>query len=315
MKAERLIAILTILLNRKKATASYLAAHFGVSVRTIYRDVDALACAGLPVFATQGRDGGFELVEGFTLSSQVLDTGEIQQILTGLRSLHAVQTSAILDSVIEKFTLALKQSEKHGIKSPQNHIFIELTPSRREKRIITALDDSIARGTVLEISYSDGLGHESTRKVEPLALVFMWQSWYTWAWCRLRGGFRLFKISRIHRAEISGDRREKADVDLSEHPWTHEWDERPFERIVLIAERIAHSRLGEFFDSEHISELPGGKLRVEAFLPVDEWVISFIMSLPGSVRIMEPETMRTAISERSQALMRENEAASVAENP
>ena len=89
----------------------------------------------------------------------------------------------------------------------------------------------------------------------------------------------------------------------------------PFERIVLIAERIAHSRLGEFFDSEHISELPDGKLRIEAFFPVDEWVLSFIMSLPGSVRVIEPETMRTAISERAQAFMRENEAESVAENP
>ncbi len=226
MKAERLLAILTILLNRKKVTASYLATRFGVSVRTIYRDVDALAGAGLPVFATQGRDGGFELVEGFTVSAQVLETGEIEQILTGLRSLKAVQPGQGLETVIEKFTLALKESGKRGIRTPGGHLFIELTPSRREKRILAELDESVAKRSVLKISYADAQGTESERAIEPEALVFMWQSWYAWAWCRLRADFRFFKISRILQTRETGERREGPATD-HRHPATPKRRPRP----------------------------------------------------------------------------------------
>ena len=314
MKAERLLAILTILLNRKKVTASYLATRFGVSVRTIYRDVDALAGAGLPVFATQGRDGGFELVEGFTVSSQVLETGEIEQILTGLRSLKAVQPGPGLDTVIEKFSLALSESGKRGIRTPGGHLFIELTPSRREKRILAELDASIAKGSVLKIAYADAQGTETDRSIEPAALVFMWQSWYVWAWCRLRADFRLFKISRILKTRETGERREGPATDLQSHPWAREWESAPFERISFTADRIARARLGEFFDDECITELANGALRVDATLPVDEWVISFLMSLPGNVRILEPESMRRAILERSQAIARAN-APTAAETP
>jgi predicted DNA-binding transcriptional regulator YafY len=306
MKAERLLAILTILLNRKKVTASYLAARFGVSVRTIYRDVDALAGAGLPVFATQGRDGGFELVEGFTISSQVLETGEIEQILTGLRSLKAVQPGPGLDTVIEKFSLALSESGKRGIRTPGGHLFIEFTPSHREKRILAELDASITKRSVLKIAYADAQGTETDRSIEPAALVFMWQSWYVWAWCRLRADFRLFKISRILKTHETDERREAPTTDLQDHPWAREWESAPFEQVSLTADRIARARLGEFFDDECITELADGALRVDATLPVDEWVISFLMSLPGNVRILEPESMRRAILERSQAIARAN---------
>lgn len=306
MKAERLLSILTILLNRKKATASFLAERFGVSVRTIYRDVDALARAGLPVFATQGKGGGFELVEGFTVSSQVLNTAEIEQILAGLGSLKSVQAGAALDGVIEKFTLALKKSGEHGIKSPGGHIFIEMTPSRREKRILAEIDESVLKGTVLRIAYADGEGTETERDIEAEALVFMWQSWYVWAWCRLRKDFRLFRISRILSSTVTPQRREKADVDLSDHPWTRDWESKPFARIVFTCEREARSRLGEFFDDEDIACLADGSFRIESFLPVDNWVISFLMGLPGTVSIIEPEEMRALLRERSAGIAEAN---------
>ncbi len=302
MKAERLLAILTILLNRKKATAAYLAERFGVSVRTIYRDVDALAGAGLPVFATPGRDGGFELVEGFTLNAQLLETGEIEKILAGLGSLKTVRGGPELDTLIEKFTLALRESGKRGVKTPGNRLFIELTPSMRERRAIAEIDASIARGTVLSIRYSDGTGAESEREIESAALVFMWQSWYVWAWCRLRADFRLFKISRILSTRETGGKREKTDVEVASHPWARDWETRPFERVSFTADRTARARLVEFFDDECVSDLPGGASRVEAYLPVDEWVISFLMGLPGAVSVAEPESLRKAILERAQVL-------------
>jgi predicted DNA-binding transcriptional regulator YafY len=308
MKAERLLAILTILLNRKKVSAPQLAKELEVSLRTIYRDVEALAESGIPVFATQGRDGGFELMEGFTMDSHLFETGEITRIIAGLRGLSSIYPGPDVAGIIEKFSLMLKDSEKRGIRVPDNAIFIELTPSRREKSVIDAIQESIADKTVIAIDYTDARGEPTARDFEPQALVFIWQSWYVWGWCRLRKDFRLFKLSRITSLAVTGEKREQATADLSAHPWNREWESSPFREIVISADKKARSRLGEFFDADAISETDEGRLKARACLPVDEWVISFLMSLPGEVRVLEPEELKVAIRTRAENILQYNAA-------
>lgn len=299
MKAERLIAILTILLNRKKISASALARDLEVSIRTIYRDIEALAQAGIPVYATSGRDGGFELVEGFKMDSQLLETGEIRQILAGLQGISAVYPKTEMTGIIEKFSLILKKSGEHGLRCPENHIFIELTPSQREKKILELVEESITKKTVLAIRYTDASGSETARSVEPAALVFVWQSWYAWAWCRLRKEFRMFKVSRILGAERTCEVRVGDEADLESRPWLREWNYGPMEKITLETDTVARTKLAEFFDQDCIAESGSGRYRVTAFLPVDEWVVAFIMGLPGKVDIVGPETLRAAVAERA----------------
>lgn len=306
MKAERLLAILTILLNRKKISAAQLSRELEVSIRTIYRDIEALAEAGIPVYATNGRNGGFELMEGFTMDTQILETGEIRQILTGLQGLSAIYPATDIARLTEKFNLLLKESGPKGIRCPESHIFIELTPSHREKQILELIEGSISRKTVLSIQYGDSYGTETTRKIEPLALVFMWQSWYVYTFCQLRKDFRLFKVSRIFAAEEFQDSRISPQVDLGTHPWNTDWESKPFERILITADRIARSRLGEFFDVENIEDIGDGRLQITARLPIDEWVISFLMGLPGTVKILEPESLREAIYERAKQISVQN---------
>ena len=307
MKAERLLAILTILLNRKKISASALARELEVSLRTVYRDIDALTEAGIPVFATDGRNGGFELVEGFTMDDQLLETGEIRQILAGLQGLTAIYSGQEIAGVIEKFKLVLKKAEGSALNCSENHIFIEITPSRREKEIIQLIEASINRTTILCIRYTDANGRETDREIESAALVFVWQSWYVWAYCRLRKDFRFFKISRINEAFVIQTQRNGPKANLSERPWTQDWDTKPFEKIVLSADKVAYVKLREFFDAESINGTDGGQLQVTALLPVDEWVVSFIMGLPGHIKVLEPESLRLAIHSRAMGLLGKNE--------
>ena len=306
MKAQRLLAILTILLNRKKVSAAYLARHFEVSLRTIYRDVEALGEAGIPVFSTIGRNGGFELMEGFTIDAQVLETGEVQQILAGLQSLSAVYSGPAVATIIEKFSLILKEGVHNGIHCPKNHIFIELTPSGREKQTIDKLEQCIKNEGVMRIGYSDINGCTTERDCEPLALVFIWHSWYTYTFCRLRGDFRLFKVSRILASENINEKRLSPPVDLDSHPWTKDWESKPFEKIVFTAGKIARVKIEEFFDRDAIDIIDSDTLRVTTQFPVDEWVISFIMGLPGSIQVLEPASMREAIRDRASQFLLNN---------
>jgi predicted DNA-binding transcriptional regulator YafY len=306
MKAERLLAILTILLNRKKISAPALARELEVSLRTVYRDIDALAEAGIPVYATAGRCGGFELMEGFTISEQLLASGEIRQILAGLEGLSGIYSGPAFAGMIEKFRLLLKQSEKGGVKPAEKHLFIELTPSRREKATLDEIEVSITEKTALSIRYIDARGMETERTIEPHALVFVWQSWYVYAWCRMREDFRMFKLSRVIGAEKLNEGRQAPAIDLSTRPWDREWESIPFEEIELVADASMRARLGEFFDADGITDAEDGRIRIRARLPVDEWVLSFIMGLQGSFEIIKPGALRSTIAERARTILGNN---------
>ncbi|MDR1747553.1 MAG: YafY family transcriptional regulator [Spirochaetaceae bacterium] len=307
MKAERLLAILTILLNREKVTAPWLAKRFEVSVRTIYRDLEALAQAGIPVYATPGREGGIELVEGFRLNTQLLEPTEVQRILTGLESIQHLVQGMEFEKITEKFSLMLKESKQRGIRAPGNHIFIELVPSRREKGTINLIEQSISGGELLSIRYTDISGRVTERVTEPLALIYIWQSWFLYAYCRLREGFRPFRITRIAEPQLAPGIRIAPETDISDRPWLRDWENsNPPERIVFSIDETARSRAAEMFDEEVIQALPDGWFRITVDFPIDEWIISYIISLPGQVRVEEPDSLRRAVALRAAEMARNN---------
>lgn len=295
MKAERLMGILNLLLNKRKLSASSLARHFEVSVRTIYRDVDALAQAGVPVFATNGRDGGFELMEGFTVDRQVLETADIRGVLTALESLKSILPGAVVSNTLEKYRLLLKQTRDMGIGSVGNRIFIELSPSTREKKLIEALDRAIVAERPLVIGYSDTDARLTERVVEPQALVFIWQAWYVFAWCRLRADYRLFRVSRIQRLETLAEARLGPPADLESRPWNALWDMEQTVPATLLFPAPAKTRIRELFNEEDIEEGGDGCLTVRTFLPINGWSVSFLAGIPGGVTVLEPAELREMI--------------------
>jgi predicted DNA-binding transcriptional regulator YafY len=302
VKAERLFSILTLLLNNRKSTAPYLAKRFGVSVRTIYRDIEALALAGIPVFSTTGKDGGVELVEGFTIDKQLLETGEIQRILAALDGLSGVLPGTAVSDTAEKFRLLLTQSGQKGIPIKANHIFIELSPSSRDKAVIESLEKSINENTCLQMDYSDTEAQDSRRTIEPLGLIFYWQSWYLYAFCHLRKAFRMFRISRIMNLTASPAKRISPPVDLSSRPWTRQWETESEEEIVFRAAAKAKNRIRELFDWSDIAELASGDLEIKAYLPVNEWSLSLLIGLPEGVKIIRPAKMRNMLAKRAVAI-------------
>lgn len=306
MKAERLLAVLTRLLSGKQLTASTLAAELEVSVRTVYRDVEALCAAGFPVYATTGRDGGFRLIEGFRVTGQVFSTGEVQRILSALDSLHAVCPKPEVETLKGKFKLLLEESDRRHVPCPPKRVFIELTPSPREKDITDRLDAAIASARVIEISYIDIKGEASRREIEPAALVFHWQSWFVYAWCRLRKDFRLFRVARILELKESAKLPKGPSPDLGSRPWAADWDSETIEEIAFSAEPSARGRLAEYFPADDISEAKDGRLRICTRFPSGDWVLSWLMGLPGTISIEYPHSLRERLAARAKELLAAN---------
>nr|WP_255949294.1 WYL domain-containing protein [Brucepastera parasyntrophica] len=143
--------------------------------------------------------------------------------------------------------------------------------------------------------------------MEPLALVFTWQAWYVYSFCRLRRDFRLFKINRIHNMQtVLSEKRISPQIDLSSRPWTENWPEESCKLIRFTVDKTVFGRLIDFFDEKTIQQTDGGRLLVSAKMPVGEWIISYLMSLPGGVSVIEPVELRSEILERARKITEKN---------
>jgi predicted DNA-binding transcriptional regulator YafY len=326
MKAERLLAITMLLLHRECVSAPELAKRFAVSARTIYRDVESLCEAGIPIVAYPGSGGGYGIMSDFKIDRSLVRPGEIGQISAALASISAAIGDTRMGQTIDRLeALRARSRNAEGPRSradivplrptrdaadrdlaaPENYLFIELAPAARVREKIGKLRQAIEERRPVRFGYVDAEGRKSSRSAEPAALVFTWQAWYVYAFCRSRGDFRLFKIARIAELELLPERFSPRAVDLDERPWNKGWEESsPF-----LAARIRFfeaSRVEEHFSAESIELEPEGSAIVTTALPADEWAVSYLLGLGVHFEVLEPEALRRLVAERASAILERN---------
>ena len=193
MKTDRLIGILSVLLQEEKTTAPELAKRFEVSRRTINRDIEDLCKAGIPVCTAQGTGGGISIMDGYRMDRTILTSKDMQMILAGLRSLDSVSGSSYYGQLMEKI-----QAGSSEFISGRDSILIDLSSWYRESLApkIETVQNAIGDRHLISFRYYAPSG-ESERSVEPYYLIFRWANWYLWGWCRDRKDFRLFKLNRM----------------------------------------------------------------------------------------------------------------------
>ncbi|MDR2043665.1 MAG: YafY family transcriptional regulator [Clostridium sp.] len=192
MKLDRLIGILTILLQNDKSTAPELAKRFEVSRRTILRDIDNLCNAGIPVVTTRGGDGGISIMDGYKINKNVLTAAELQNLVAALKGIDTVLPQSNFKSLMEKL------APSDAAISLTDSIVIDLSSHYRygltEK--ISLLKTAIAEHKAVSFDYYYPKG-EMRREVEPYFIEFKWSAWYVFGFCRLRQDFRRFKLNRL----------------------------------------------------------------------------------------------------------------------
>ncbi|MCI5753003.1 MAG: YafY family transcriptional regulator [Oscillospiraceae bacterium] len=208
MKIDRLIGILSILLQQDKITAAELAERFEVSRRTILRDIDDISRAGIPVMTEQGQHGGISVMEGFRIDRTLLSEEDMRSILSGLGSLDSVSENSRYRQLMDKLS-----PKRADMMNADNHIIIDLsswdrsTVSDKIELIKSAME---ARETVSFTYYSPG--GESRRTIEPYHLIFQWSGWYVWGFCTMRNDWRMFKLTRITELVRTGEKCAEREV-------------------------------------------------------------------------------------------------------
>lgn len=286
MKIDRLIGIVSVLLQKEMVTAPFLAEKFEVSRRTINRDIEDLCKAGIPIVTRQGQAGGISIMEHYKMDRTLLTRGEMQDILAGLRSLDSVNGTNRYGQLMEKLAVGSSDFMSGG-----QSVLIDLSSwyktslSPKIELIRRAIDDC----RELEFLYYSQKG-ESMRCIQPYYLIFRWSSWYVWGWCNSRRDFRLFKLNRLDGLRMS-------DREFSKKPGVMPdlSDERIFPggiRVKAVFEAECKWRLVEEFGPGCYEELPDGKLLFHTDYTSRESLLTWLMTFRNKVQLLEPEHLR-----------------------
>lgn len=288
MQVNRLFEIIYILLEKENVTAKELAEHFGVSVRTIYRDIDVLSRSNIPIYTNQGKGGGINLLDNFVLDKSLISEDEQNQILFALQSLEKLNVNNE-KMLLDKMSILFNKATRNWIEIDFSSWGTDSTQNERFNKI----KEAILNKKVVEITYFNSYGEENIRQVEPLQIWFKDKSWYIKAFCRLKQDYRIFKIARIRDIKILDEHFER-DLPVEKEEKTK------FKVISLkleISKEMAY-RVYDEFEKENINKNENGDFIVEVEYPENEWVYGYILSFGEYVKVLSPEYAKDIIKKR-----------------
>lgn len=295
MTDSRLFKLLYLLLEHQHMTAGELAGRLEVSTRTIYRDVDALSQAGVPIYAAQGKGGGVALMEHYTLDRAMLTGEEQAHLLTALRSLP---DSLGGEEVVTKLSALFRPSQPDWLK-------VELTPwqSQGEERNFSFYKNAILDGHVLEFTYLSAYSTECRCKVLPACLVFKGRAWYLQGWRLDKEAYRTYRLSRILDVRDTGE-----SMALPESPPDIEagfsgGNAAPID--LRFSPAMAY-RVYDEFDPKDIRRDEDGALRVCVPYPIDGWLYGYLLSFGVGVEVLEPLWLKEQLALLGREIYRAN---------
>lgn len=301
MKLDRLLAITMILINQRRVQAQELADMFDVSVRTIYRDIDSLNQAGIPIITYQGQNGGIGLIEGYRMDKNVLTRDELGAIKLALKSLSTSYQDAHASAVLEK--LKGLSNEQQTLES----IFIDFSPwggNSVLKEKVTMLKKAIESHFCVQFFYSNSLGKESNREVEPHTIVLKGQSWYLYAFCQQKEQFRLFKIARMKDVSILKKEFVRKEVQIEDSPWDKEWyHPKRTTTLTLSFKSSDLALMEEMFGVENIITSDENQPVVTVEMPEDEGMYRFLFSFIDRIEVIKPDHVRRKLKDMLQNMV------------
>lgn len=286
MKIDRLIGILSVLLQENRVTAPELAEKFEVSRRTINRDIEDLCKAGIPIQTVQGSGGGISIMDGYRMDRTLLTSKDMQMILAGLRSLDSVSGSRYYGQLMEKI-----KAGSSDFVSGRDSILIDLSSWYKDALApkIETIQNAIEERVHLKFHYYAPVG-DSIRIIEPYYLAFKWSSWYVWGWCTRRKDFRLFKLNRMDLLEKETEGfvpREVPVPDLSA--------EKIFPGEIKVKALFTNDlkwRLVEEFGIHCFTEKEDGSLLFTADYTDKENLLEWLLTFGAKVKVLEPVEIR-----------------------
>ena len=322
MQSSRLFEIIYILLNKDRVTARELAERFEVSARTIYRDIDTISLAGIPVYTEKGKGGGISLLPDFVLNKSLLSEEEQSEILSALQGLSQIQSP---DSapVLQKLSTIFNKTATKWLEVDFSDWSFE------QEDFWGGFKTAILERRVACFQYYSSYSEKTNRRVEPIQLWFKSRFWYLKAYDLDKQALRIFKLTRIKNLEITEERFALRDLlatanteslktedtqrnilrDAQEHIPSSEATQKSdavknrkdVPLRLLIKSEMAYRVLDEFAAVVE-EETEDGDYIVSFTWPEDNWVYGTILSFGEYVEVLEPGHIRKIIKEKAERI-------------
>ena len=303
MKYSLMLKILFLLLSRKKVSAKFLADRFELSVRTVYRYIDELSLAGVPIYNERGRNGGYSISDTYKLPANYLNEEEIENVINALSGINNDLRSSVLESAILKISAITKPVDNSSALSFGN-LVIDGTAwgsSDNYSETLKVIQKAIEENLLIQIEYLDRDGKTSNRIIEPHVLALKQGLWYAYSYCHERKDFRLFKIGRIHSLKITSEnfiRRDISDMNEVFSKWYGETEED----IDLLVEKSAVDDVIEWLGVDKISSSPSGKITASTRLPINDYLTAKILSFGNKVKVLSPKKLKDAVLKTARSI-------------
>lgn len=294
MQINRMFEIIYLLLDKKIITARELAERFEVSQRTIYRDIETLSSAGIPVYMKKGRYGGISILDGFVLNKTVLTNEEKNDILSAMQAMGAINFNES-NSALKKLSGLFGENNKDWIEvdfSYWNH-------SEKESITFNRLKEGILSKKIVTFTYSSGKGERTLREVEPLKICFKGMTRYLYAYCYLRQDFRFFKLTRINDLEITKTQFER----IANKPIL-KIDAKFNDEFITLKLKVSANMAYRVYDEfDNYTKEPDGSFIIKSKYPVGEWLYPYIVSFGEGCEVLEPLDVRNKVKEELKKIL------------
>ena len=302
MKVDRLVSIIMILLDKKRIGAQELADRFEVSPRTIYRDIDTINLAGIPIRSTSGVGGGFEIMQAYKIDRKVFSTTDLSAILIGLSSLSGMMRGDELVNALAKVKSFIPTDRAKDIELRANQIQIDLSPwigNRNIQPYLERIQTALQESKLLSFEYLDRHGNKTVRTAEPYQLVLKSSHWYWQGYCHVRKDFRLFKLSRMSNLQIQKESFTPRDYQKPQLDFADILETMQTEIKIRIHKSVM-DRVLDYCTNEHFS--PDGDEHYIVRFPFieNEFYYNILFSFGDKCVCLEPLHIRTEMKRRIQ---------------
>lgn len=303
MKLDRLLAITMLLINRKRVTAIELTEYFEVSLRTIYRDIEAINQAGIPIVAYQGTNGGFEVAANYKLERQLLTAQEIQAIMVALKGVKTTLDDHAFTGIISKLEVLVPET----ITSPPEQLILDFRPwggIKNQSLKFNLIRKAITESRLIAFNYTNYHGETNLRLVEPMTLILKGFAWYLYGYCRVKGDYRFFRLTRMKDLTLADENFSRRDQEPDRSFWEQEEQAAPMVKLKLRFAPRLKAVVEDCFEAEKVTTTASGYLIVNAEFPDDEWSYHHILSYGEGVEVLEPREFRAKIAEKARLIQK-----------
>lgn len=291
MRSDRLLSIVIIISQKGLVTGRELAEHFEVSLRTIYRDIEKISEAGVPIAATGGKGGGYYIMENYNLNNLFFNKKEIEPLIVVMDNLKFLfGNNPQFNDIVLKFE-ALRNSEKEE----HDKLSINMSHFSMEEELreyLFLINKAIEECRILEFEYINRKMEYSKRIAEPIQIEFTGGQWYIIAFCRIRKDYRKFKLVRVRNIKLGESFIKKV---ISKEEIKRIFRKSYEKNSILVTLKYSNKigkQLSEYFSKDKIKLLDDGTYIVEDSFPEDEGLKKFILGFGDECEVIAPEKLR-----------------------